>query len=250
MPLIKKKCRLLQPIKPPTSDVPGPQSAFVNPSTARHGPLATRPLIHYTSPVKPFEQSIKSSPRPVPAKIAASADSCAALLLETAPRVLRAVRLAIANAEAPALTIPQFRALHFIQDHPGASLSATSDFLGLTLPSSSKLVDHLVRRGLLIRVDASDDRRRMILRITAKGDALLHNAQTLVRQHLAGMLNRLGSTELAALHSTLWLLQESFPSHRGPALVTPVGEDGGKTASPRDGRPASVKTLSSADLRR
>jgi DNA-binding MarR family transcriptional regulator len=185
--------------------------------------------------MKPFDESIK----PVRAQGAAAAagapataDSCAALLLDTAPRVLRAVRMAIAAIEAPALTIPQFRALHFIQDHPGASLSATADFLGLTLPSTSKLVDQLVRRGMLARVDAPDDRRRMTLRITAKGDALLKNAQALVRQHLAGMLNRLGSAELAALHGTLGLLQESFPSHRGSApSQEPGGGNGGEPAA-------------------
>src|SRR4051812_42433994 len=95
-----------------------------------------------------------------------SAEACAALLLETTPRVMRAVRMAIAELEAPALTIPQFRALHFIEMHAGASLSATAEFLGLTLPSTSKLVDQLVRRGMLVRDDDLEDRRRMMLRIT------------------------------------------------------------------------------------
>jgi DNA-binding MarR family transcriptional regulator len=159
------------------------------------------------------------------------------------------VRLAIAAAEAPVLTIPQFRALHFIQDHPGVSLSETAEFLGLTLPSTSKLVDQLVRRAMLIRVDASDDRRRVILRITAKGDALLESAESLVRRHLAGMLNRLTPAELAALHSTLGLLQDSIPSHRGPVLAPGIGQDNGKKNLPREGRLASAKALPAADLR-
>jgi DNA-binding MarR family transcriptional regulator len=151
--------------------------------------------------------------------------------------------MAIAAAEAPPLTIPQFRALHFIQDHPGANLSATADFLGLTLPSTSKLVDQLVRRGMLARVDASDDRRRMNLRITAKGDALINSAHSLVRQHLAGMLNRLGSAELAALHNTLGLLEQSFPSHQGPALVRESGAGNGKKVLPRDSRPVPAQRI-------
>jgi DNA-binding MarR family transcriptional regulator len=154
--------------------------------------------------------------------------------------------MAIAAIEAPALTIPQFRALHFIQEHPGASLSATADFLGLTLPSTSKLVDQLVRRGMLARVDASDDRRRMILRNTAKGDALLKNAQTLVRQHLTGLLNRLGSAELAALHNTLGILQESFPSHRGPAANHEPPGGNGKEPAVREPRGTAIKTISAS----
>jgi len=152
--------------------------------------------------------------------------------------------MAIAAIEAPALTIPQFRALHFIQDHPGASLSATADFLGLTLPSTSKLVDQLVRRGMLARVDAPDDRRRMTLRNTLKGDALLKNAQALVRQHLAGMLNRLGTVELAALHSTLGLLQERFPSHRSPPATQEPAGGNGKEVSAREPRVPAAKPFS------
>ena len=162
----------------------------------------------------------RSKPAPV------TTEACASLLLDTAPRVMRAVRMAIAALESPALTIPQFRALHFVQDHAGASLSATAEFLGLTLPSTSKLIDQLVRREMLARDDASDDRRRMNLRITEKGDALLKSAQASVRRHLAGMLNRLGATELAALHATLGLLQESFPSVRGTAAQDAPGGNG------------------------
>jgi DNA-binding MarR family transcriptional regulator len=167
--------------------------------------------------VKPFEASIKARHVRNPA---VTTEACAALLLDTAPRVMRAVRMAFGVLEAPALTVPQFRALHFVQEHSGASLSATAEFLGLTLPSTSKLVDQLVRRGMLVRDDASDDRRRMNLRITSKGDALLKSAKASVRQSLAGMLSRLGESELAALHATLGLLQESFPA--GTGAHTPV----------------------------
>jgi DNA-binding MarR family transcriptional regulator len=163
-------------------------------------------------------------------------ETCASLLLDTAPRVMRAVRMAIAALESPALTIPQFRALHFVQDHSGASLSATAEFLGLTLPSTSKLIDQLVRRGMLARGDASEDRRRMNLRITDKGDALLKSAQASVRRHLAGMLNRLGAAELAALHATLGLLQESFPSVRGPAAHDASGGNGEVPSAKRSSR--------------
>jgi DNA-binding MarR family transcriptional regulator len=199
--------------------------------------------IGYTSLMKSFEQSIKAPLRPVSRSVSPTAVSCAALLLETAPRVLRAVRMAIAALESPALTIPQFRALHYIQDHPGASLSATAEFLGLTLPSTSKLVDQLVRRGMFARVDAAEDRRRMILRITPKGDALLSSAQSLVRQHLAGMLNRLGSAELAALHNTLGLLEESFPSHRGPVFPSEIAGQNGRESQPCEPRRRALKTL-------
>jgi DNA-binding MarR family transcriptional regulator len=154
--------------------------------------------------------------------------------------------MAIAVLEAPALTIPQFRALHFIQLHAGASLSQTAEFLGLTLPSTSKLVDQLVKRGMLARNDHAQDRRRMTLRITPKGDALLKNAQTSVRKHLAGMLNRLDTTQLNSLLNTLTMLQESFPSHVGMSAEMHLGMEvagaGSGTPSGGNGIQATATT--------
>ena len=177
-----------------------------------------------------------------PVRDAAAAECCAGLLLETAPRLMRAVRMAIAALEAPALTIPQFRALQFVEKNTGANLSATADFLGLTLPSTSKLMDQLVRRGMVARDDAADDRRHMTLRMTAKGDALLKSALASVRRHLAQMLGGLGSAELAALSDALGMLRESFHS---PATLTGEGS-GGAAPHRRDGRPGAKSSASAA----
>lgn len=139
-----------------------------------------------------------------------SADGCAAMLLETVPLIMRAVRH-IHNEQASDLTVPQFRALLFVQRHQGASLSEASEFLGLTLPSTSKLVDHLVKKRIIDRENDLTDRRRMVLRLTACGNALLKDAHASVKARLAVILNGLSPAELATLHDTLGLLQRSFP---------------------------------------
>ena len=115
------------------------------------------------------------------------------------------------HLDGTALTVPQFRTLHFVSAHAGANLSATAEFLGLTLPSTSKLVDQLVRQGILMRGDDATDRRRMILRLTPKGDALLKYARSAVEDHLARTLSGFDGNELAVLNKVLTLLQESFP---------------------------------------
>jgi DNA-binding MarR family transcriptional regulator len=194
--------------------------------------------------MKPFDASTKAAPRPqTPSE--PTPDSCASLLLETAPRLLRAVRLAIADGESPVISLPQFRTLFFIQAHPGVSLSETAEFLELTLPSASKLVDQLVRRGMLARLDALDDRRKITLRITPRGDALLKNAQAHVRRHLAGLLSHLGHSELAALHCTLGLLQNYLPAHRFPENPRKADDGNGHQYPSRAARPA----LKAAPLR-
>lgn len=141
-----------------------------------------------------------------------AADNCAGILLETVPRIMRAVRGVMAHTEPPQLTVPQFRTLMVVHRHEGSTLSAVADALGLSLPSTSKLVDQLVRRKLLERHSDTADRRRMMLCITTRGNTLLEEAHAAVRLHLAGILNRFGAAELTVLQNALGLLQESFPS--------------------------------------
>lgn len=162
--------------------------------------------------MKPFDATTKipararqhRASRPSPA-----AQECAILLLEAVPRVMRAIRHAMGQLDSPALTVPQFRALNFVQTHEGPNLSATAEFLGLTLPSTSKLIDQLVRRGILARDDDAADRRRMTLKLTTRGDALLKSARTAASQHFATCLDHAAPAELAALRNALRLLQES-----------------------------------------
>ena len=193
--------------------------------------------------MKPFDAQSKANGQRRPARDTpvTPADGCAALLMETVPRVMRALRLAMATLEPPTLTVPQFRTLHFVHTHAGPSLSATAEFLGLTLPSSSKLVDQLVRRGLLARDDDAADRRRMTLRLTNKGDALLQGAMASLRRHLAGTLSRFGAEELTALHRALGLLQESFPAPAGPAETLDHGNGHVEPAKSTTGRLAAVR---------
>ena len=49
------------------------------------------------------------------------------------------------------------RTLFILQHHTGVSLSVVADHLVLTLPSASKLVDGLVKRGFVMR-EMSDGR--------------------------------------------------------------------------------------------
>jgi DNA-binding MarR family transcriptional regulator len=140
-----------------------------------------------------------------------AAGHCATLLLETMPRVLKAVRVAVGNDAERGLNVPQFRTLMFVDQHAGASLSTAAEFLGLSLPSASKLVDGLVKRGMLMRQSDRKDRRRMTLRLTRKGDALLSGVQETVRGHLAGMLDRMDTGSLGVLAEALRVLQANFP---------------------------------------
>jgi DNA-binding MarR family transcriptional regulator len=168
--------------------------------------------------MQPFAQSTVSRIPPAqraPSAIPPAASRCALLLLDTVPHIMRAFRAFVSQGNPPFMTVPQFRTLLFVEAHAGASLSDTAEFLGLALPSASKQIDQLVKRGLVVRRHDLGDRRRVMLRITADGNALLKGAQEIVRGQLAATLAAFDGAELSVLERALELLQTSFPPAHG-----------------------------------
>jgi MarR family transcriptional regulator for hemolysin len=141
---------------------------------------------------------------------AVSAEEAAALLLDAVPPVMRAIRAEMRSHRAPDLSVPQFRTLLFVNRNAGTSLSGVAEHLGLTLPSTSKLVDKLVARGLVAREDATDDRRRIALRLTEDGRSVLAAAAQATLATLAARLAPLSPDERRALAETMRLLKAVF----------------------------------------
>ncbi len=78
-------------------------------------------------------------------------DECARQLLDTTPQIMRFIRAEMRSHRGHDLSVPQFRTLTFINRNPEASLSNLANHLGLTLPSTSKLVDGLVNQKIITR---------------------------------------------------------------------------------------------------
>src|SRR2546427_11552363 len=92
-------------------------------------------------------------------------------VLEITLLVTRLVTPEVRRLRPKQLSLSHIRALGFLDANPDADLSAIADYVGLTLPSMSTLVDGLVRRGLVVRLAAPRDRRRLRLRLTRAGRA-------------------------------------------------------------------------------
>lgn len=147
-------------------------------------------------------------------------EECAGAVMETVPLVMRAIRAEMRSHRTPDLSVPQFRALLYVSRHAGASLSDVAEHIGLTLPSTSKLVDRLVRRELLTRTSAPDDRRRMILKITPAGQTVLDVAARATRARLMEQLATLSAEECAVIIEAMHLLHRVF----SPEIVSESGE--------------------------
>jgi len=157
-----------------------------------------------------------SPPRPAPATPA----SAAAVLLEVVPEVMRTIRLKMRQATSADLTIVQFRSLALAAFQPGgATVSDVAEHIGLTMPSASKLVDGLVRRGYLRRGSDLNDRRISILGPTPKGRRALGAARRITRRHLADMLAATNPQGLSAITAAAELLRPIFATR--PAADRP-----------------------------
>ena len=73
------------------------------------------------------------------------ARATAEAVLETVPRVMRAIRAQMRAGRVESITVPQFRAMRYIWRHPGTDLSSVAEHLGASMPALSELVSRLVR---------------------------------------------------------------------------------------------------------
>lgn len=141
-------------------------------------------------------------------------------VLETVPSIMRAIRAEMRAHRAADLSVPQFRALAFLNRHPGASLSELADHIGLSLPSASKLMDGLVARKLATREMHAGDRRRITLVLTARGRATLEAARRSTQSRLAERLSALSGTERAAVVRAMHILRPIFVRNPAPQVAT------------------------------
>jgi DNA-binding MarR family transcriptional regulator len=151
------------------------------------------------------------SPPSHKASSSTGATQCARELLDVLPPVIWFIRKRMRSFRR-GLSLPQFRALVFIDAQPDASLSACADHLGASKPTTSRIVAGLVRRGLLARCGCPDDRRQMELSLTARGREVLHAARGGTQELLAEALVGLSASQQQTLVQATEILGGIFGS--------------------------------------
>ena len=151
--------------------------------------------------MKPLASEINAAP---------SAVSCAAEILDVIPLVMQTIRSHMGDHGVVDLSVPQFRTLMFLHDHPEVSISEAAEHIGVALPSMSKLIDGIVARGLLTRSPDPNDRRRQCLALTAAGWALLEKTQESARGYLASTLMKCQEEQRQVILGAIRLLKPIF----------------------------------------
>ena len=103
-----------------------------------------------------------------------------------AARLARHVEVGLSRVD---LSLPQYRILMFLADGD-AQASALADYLAVSRPSVTAVVDGLAGRGLVERQHDLHDRRRVGHTITPAGRLVLGEADTAVNDRLNEILEQ------------------------------------------------------------
>lgn len=151
-------------------------------------------------------------------------DQCADSIMTVVPALTRFLRASIRSHGKPHLSLSQLRVLYFLQRRSQSSLSAVADYLDVTRPTMSTMVDRLVQRGLVQRRPDPSERRRIILSLTPEGAATMAQVYDATLQTVADRLEALSAAQLHQISTGLALLsglfEESWP-------VIPLNPDAG-----------------------
>ena len=144
--------------------------------------------------------------------MAAELEESARKLLEVVPIIMQDIRSEMRRRRSLDLTVPQFRTLAFVNRNEGSSLWEVAHHMGLTPPSTSRLVDNLIARGLMERTDHPTDRRRVKLTVTDRGVSILEASTQGTLLYLTDKLSGLDADTIAVIDKAAEVLRSIFTS--------------------------------------
>lgn len=125
--------------------------------------------------------------------------------LLTASRALVAVAARSLAEHSESVTITQFRTLVVIGNQPDLSLNQLADQLGVNPSTAMRMINRLLRAGLVSRRDNPDDRRENLLALTAAGreivDTVTRRRRAEINRVVAAMPTPHRVELIAALHA-------------------------------------------------
>lgn len=139
-----------------------------------------------------------------------TSEQCAAQVMEVVPKVMRFIRAEARRQQEPFLSLSQLRVLAFLDRNSRASLSEVADYLDVSRSSMSAMIERLVQRGLVNRIEDPQERRRVILTLTATGVEHLHQVSDATCSQVAGVLAGLSEAQLHQVMQGMALLEDVF----------------------------------------
>ena len=119
------------------------------------------------------------------------------------------------------LTMPQARTLFFLSSGP-ARMGDLSAYLGSGMPSATSMIDRLVKKGLVERIQHASDRRVVACRLTSEGKEAVEAFWRIRRMRREEMAGSLTLEELEAVVPALEVLVNAIGRREGgPSMAHP-----------------------------
>lgn len=147
---------------------------------------------------------------PLPSSRLSLRSACAAKVIDVVPAVMRCIHTEIRQQKSTYLTIPQLRALAFLQTNACSSLTELAEYLGVTSASASTMVERLVQKEFVTRTEHPTLRRQVVICLTSAGEEHLQEVRQITRDRLADKIAHLPPEHLANLLNGLEELSQIF----------------------------------------
>ena len=138
-------------------------------------------------------------------------------LLATMPLVMRTIGRAMrCKSTGEAQVLPQqYRLLGAINSRP-RTLGEIARIQGVTPATATTLVTTLESRGWVTREHDPDDRRRVVVSLTAHGSEVLSASRRVVEGEMTGLLSALSDEQVARLSDGLAVFDELRAAGESP----------------------------------
>ncbi len=108
------------------------------------------------------------------------------------------------------LTTAQIYVLHFLVEKGKASMSELAAFSGVKMPTMTDNIDKLVREGIVKRDHEGNDRRKVIVKMTPKGEKMMRNHMERGMETMSKMFGKMNFEERKKIIELLSFLKKSL----------------------------------------
>jgi len=131
-------------------------------------------------------------------------------------------------------SLPQVASLLLLDEEGEKTIKQVAEWLGRSVSTTSRLLDHLVVRGMITRREDGRDRRMKRVAITAQGRALIATVEQQRADVQTASLEYLSPEEQAEVNRAMILLVEGARRRR-EQYESATRETGARGAEPRYG---------------
>lgn len=128
-------------------------------------------------------------------------------IAELMPRILQGIQLDFFVKRG--VTQTQFLVLIAIHGYARCTMGTLARNMHVRMPTATGIVTRLVRSGLVRRSADPEDRRQVIVELTAKGRSFIEQFQAVVRRRWEEVLTSIGPQELRAFHHVITKLRDA-----------------------------------------